>query len=104
MARQPNTKRDGGVFDQPTITAVWEKAQAVCGYGPNKFRRDRCGAWIEKAFYGTKSEFGWEIDHIVPVVQGGQDNLSNLQPLHWKNNRGKGDNYPKWDCTIPTKS
>jgi len=39
-----------------------------------------------------------EIDHIKPVSLGGTDDLRNLQPLHWRNNRYKGDNYPDWDC------
>ena len=27
--------------------------------------------------------------------KGGSDNIKNLQPLHWKENRSKGDKYPK---------
>jgi 5-methylcytosine-specific restriction endonuclease McrA len=46
--------------------------------------------------HGLQSEGGWEIDHIVPVSLGGSDDLDNLQPLWWKNNRRKGDNYPWW--------
>jgi 5-methylcytosine-specific restriction endonuclease McrA len=48
--------------------------------------------------YGiTDSKHGWEVDHIIPVSKGGTDDLSNLQPLQWDNNRKKGDTYP-WNC------
>ncbi len=35
----------------------------------------------------TLSHFGWEIAHITPVEEGGTDDLSNLQPIQWENNR-----------------
>lgn len=46
--------------------------------------------------YGQESQFGWEIDHIVPVSSGGTDELENLQALHWENNASKGELYPIW--------
>jgi 5-methylcytosine-specific restriction endonuclease McrA len=57
---------------------------------------DVCGAVIDRAKYGNNEETGtgWEIDHIIPVSRGGTDDLSNLQPLQWQNNRRKGDDYP----------
>jgi 5-methylcytosine-specific restriction endonuclease McrA len=50
------------------------------------FRKDAYGNIICFADYGTDSECGWHVDHIVPQSKGGSDMLSNLQPLHWKTN------------------
>jgi hypothetical protein len=56
------------------------------------------GASISRSAHGEKARSGWEIDHIKPVSAGGIDDLSDLQPLHWENNRHRGDSYPTWDC------
>lgn len=58
-------------------------------------RVDRYGNEMRFGDYGNEqSELGWEIDHIQPVAEGGLDMLSNLQPLQWKKNREKGDQFP----------
>jgi 5-methylcytosine-specific restriction endonuclease McrA len=80
------------------VKSVWEKAEKDPGF--ITFKKDSCGALIQKNKYGTTSKHGWEIDHIKPVSQGGTDDLSNLQPLQWENNRHKGENWPDWECLI----
>ena len=80
--------------------AVWKKGKIVGENDSNIFRKDACGAWMKFGQHGDRdATYGWEIDHIIPVVRGGTDALSNLQPLHWKNNAEKGDS-PQLKCAV----
>lgn len=53
---------------------------------------------LRNKYGATDSEYGWEIDHVVPRSKGGTDLLGNLQPLQWENNRSKGDAIGAWTC------
>lgn len=98
MARNRNTDVNGKPFGQTTVGAVWKKGREIEGYDSNVWRYDRCGKPIKHSEYGnTGSEHGWEVDHKKPASKGGSDDLENLQPLQWDNNRKKGDTYP-WNC------
>lgn len=80
------------VFSQDIINQVWAKGIIIPGIDPNYVRKDICGATIFKSEYGNiDSKYGWEVDHIKPTSNHGTDDLFNLQPLQWENNRAKGD-------------
>lgn len=75
------------MFNDDVIQKVWEKGKTVPNYDSRLVRKDQCDAWIKRYDYGNRdSDYGWEIDHIKPVSQGGTDDLYNLRPLQWQNN------------------
>ena len=105
MPRKPGTDCNGNQFSCEIKNKVWAKAKPISDkLSKSDEGKDMCNAFIKYSDYGNiSSSTGWEIDHIKPVSEGGTDDIDNLQPLQWKNNRGKGDNYPCWHCTVPTR-
>lgn len=89
--KKHNVKRTGDNFSPEEIVAVWNK-RFQAPMPSLDWGRDACGHLIRFSDYGNiSSVFGWEIDHILAVANGGDDQLYNLQPLQWRQNRVKGD-------------
>lgn len=89
---QPRIVLEADRYDPTTINAVWEKAENEFGF--LFFKRDRFGEIIAKHHYGERSQYGWEIELIIPASDGGTAEIGNLRPVHWKNvslNGGKAD-------------
>lgn len=91
---------NGGGWAESDLLKIWKKGKIVGNNDPAIWRKDRCDAWMRYSGHGSAGKYGWEVDHINPVANGGTDLYSNLQPLQWENNRHKGDNYPNWSCKI----
>ena len=90
--RNHNTDVNGKPFGTLRQLAVWQKGNPISRYDLKNWRSDIYGNPIKYSEYGnTKSCYGWEIDHIIPVASEGTDDLFNLQPLQWRKNREKGD-------------
>ena len=100
MARLHNTTKEGNAWTEETKLAVWKKSQEIPSHISHIVRRDKCGTVIKWAEHGNRdSENGWEIDHINPVSNKGEDDIDNLQPLNWKNNADKSDKL-NWSCPV----
>ncbi|OAV70469.1 HNH endonuclease [Bacteroidales bacterium Barb4] len=91
-------------FSDEKLLKIWEKATPVTGSNPKEWRKDYAGAWINFNQRGENGgKYGWEVDHRKPLSLNGGSELDNLDPLHWENNRTKGDDYPQWTTSITSK-
>jgi hypothetical protein len=73
---------------------VWRKAIIIPGEASlaHLWRWDAYYDLIYFPDHGKRdSDYGWEFDHYpVPKWMGGRDIISNLRPLHWRNNNALG--------------
>lgn len=99
-------------YSEEIKQTIWEDALVVDGYDQTKYRKDPCGAWIIRDKYGLKdSQYGWEIDHIIPqslLEKAGVpieviDNVLNLRAMNWKNNESKSDDYPVYHACFSSE-
>ena len=99
MTFKPSTDDQGNDFKEEIKLAVWNKIPSPLMSGIEDYKLDKCGLPMIYSHYGnTELIDGWEIDHIKPRANGGKSTLDNLQPLNWRTNRSKANNYP-WDCS-----
>lgn len=68
-------------YDEDTLRAIYAKTNGRCHL---------CSTPIAFSNYGAHGRRGgWEVDHSVPLSEGGTDHLNNLFPAHTSCNRSK---------------
>lgn len=79
--------------------AVWKKGRIMQGKNPSKIRKDHYGNEIHYSEHGKTTEYGWDIDHIIPKAKCGSNDISNLEPVHYNKNRSMGAKMDDKDKT-----
>jgi 5-methylcytosine-specific restriction endonuclease McrA len=76
--------------------AIWNKGNIAPGRRPEEYRLDHYGALMKWSEYGNQNhKYGWQVDHIVPLSAGGNDDLDNLRPVFWLNNQARNQKPPQ---------
>lgn len=83
-------KTNAMIINHETAMSLWSKR-----YGKASKVKDFAGREILKAAYNNRnSEYGWNIDHILPQSRGGKTTDSNLICCHILSNDEKADKFP----------
>jgi hypothetical protein len=79
------------------INAIWEKGRGTPDQDSTEWRKDQCGAWIQRTQYNnSKSEYGWT---AVKTSPGGEEETENLQPFHFSNSYNIASGKPQCRVT-----
>ena len=70
-------------YSDEMIQSVWEKGRGMQDRSQDEWRKDRCGAWMQRDQYNNEdSGYGWK---ILNIAAGGSVSPDDLYPFHWKN-------------------
>ena len=69
--------------DPDFIAKIWDKGGVIDDLDPARWRSDYLGNVIYFFDYLKKTPAGWEVTHIMPVSEGGTDEIENLRPIWW---------------------
>lgn len=84
-------------FDNETVQGVWEKGRATNDKDSSEWRKDECGAWINRDLYGNRvAEFGWKIENVAP---GKPQKIENLHPYQHENAFDQATGQPRCRVT-----
>ncbi len=83
-------KTNAMVINRETAMSLWSKR-----YGKSNKVKDFAGREVLKAAYNDRnSEYGWNLDHILPQSRGSKTTESNLICCHILTNDEKADKFP----------
>lgn len=75
-------------WTEEELDIIFSKATLV----QDGLRKDTSGEYIHRDAYGkAEHPWGWEVDHIKPISEGGTNKLNNLRPLNIPANRGRNN-------------
>lgn len=109
IRRNISMKDKDGNWTPRAKQLVWRKAPYVDINHTEYGKKDSCKACIKEECYGDRnSDYGWEIDHIIPesilkdagVPQELIDDIDNLRPMHWRNNVQKSDDFLQYGGVV----
>jgi hypothetical protein len=88
------SKRKGSISaDDAAKQYAWSVCRPCAGFDEDDWRFDSYGRPMKWDSYGDRSaQYGWEIDHIRPLAEGGSKDHGNLQALHWQSRARRVEN------------
>lgn len=77
-------------WTEEELDVIFSKGKVSTIFSSPEYRVDDFGNIMARSKYeDTNSPIGWEVDHIKPISEGGDNNLKNLRPLNISKNRGR---------------
>lgn len=75
-------------YSEEDLDVIFAKATLILG----DLRKDVMGQYVHRQAHGdAEHPWGWDVDHIKAIKDGGSNNLDNLRPLNIHDNRGRNN-------------
>jgi hypothetical protein len=75
-------------YTEADLDFIFNRCRPYPGYPGYAYDDD--GNIIGRQHHGKYTDFGWHVDHILPVALGGMHHAGNVRARHWKTNTAAG--------------